>query len=77
MGMAPDPEDEIPVESSNLKTIWYDRYTSELYVRFKSGVLYRYTGVPLGKWQGLKEAVESHGKYLNLHIRGYYPFNIV
>ena len=69
--MAPDPLDEIPVASSNLATIYYDRDTSQLYIRFKSGTRYRYDGCPKAVYELLK-AAPSKGKFFAARIKNAY-----
>jgi hypothetical protein len=69
----------VPVVSSNVHSIGYDRESKTLYVRFKDhfiksrsewtrGGLYRYLDVPEQIFQDLKNA-ESIGSYLHWHIK--------
>lgn len=73
------------VESSNTKRIRHNhfdpRQTSQelknkgglFDVEFKSGQVYRYTGVPLNLYQEMLKA-ESAGKYFIEHIKPNYSF---
>lgn len=61
----------VPVDSSNLSSVGYENGT--LYVRFNSGGLYAYSGVPEQVHRELM-AAESHGKYLARYIKGVYPY---
>jgi hypothetical protein len=60
--------DMIPVASSNVKAIGYDRDFRRLYVSFKSGDVYRYEDVPEFTFQTFLIA-PSKGKYLYDVIR--------
>ena len=63
-----------PVVSSNIASIGYENGT--LYVAFLNNSLYSYLNVPESVYNGLM-AAESHGKYLNAHIKGVYPYKRV
>lgn len=43
----------VPVRSTNLSAIGYDPTTATLSVRFLSGALYNYFGVPRAVYEGL------------------------
>lgn len=60
-----------PVSSSNLASVGYENGT--LYVSFHSGSTYAYFGVPQSVYDELM-AADSHGKYLNAHIKGVYGY---
>ena len=62
----------IPVESSNIAAIGYDKETKTLKVQFKGGADYFYKGVPAEHFAKLKDA-DSLGSYLGKHIKGTYP----
>ncbi len=66
----------LPVRSSNIRGIGYERETKTLEVEFHSGDVYQYSGVPESTYQGLMQAV-SKGSYLHNHIKGRYPFRQV
>jgi hypothetical protein len=60
-----------PVESSNLDAVgWSD---GMLTVRFRSGSVYSYAGVPRGVYQRLLHA-ESKGRFFSAHIRNQYMY---
>lgn len=57
----------IPVSSSNLASIGYDENSRTLYVSFRNGRLYKYSGVPLQVYNGLM-AASSKGQYFDRYI---------
>lgn len=59
------------VSSSDLNAVGYENGT--LYIRFISGGLYQYSGVPESVYHGLM-AAGSHGRYFHAHIKGRYPY---
>lgn len=59
-----------PVTSSNLSSVGYENGT--LYIRFHSGGLYAYSGVPQSVYIDLMNA-PSKGQYFHAHIRTSYP----
>lgn len=60
-----------PVDSSNVDGL--DHEDSDLYVKFKNGSEYKYSGVPQSVYQDLLNA-PSIGKYLNSNIKGTYSY---
>ena len=64
------------VESSSLVSIGFAREARVLEIEFRSGAIYRYLGVPLAVFDGLKKA-ESKGRYFAQSIRGKYEFQRV
>lgn len=56
------------VESSVLAAIGYDTTNQELWVEFRSGLIYYYLGVPAAAYQAFLSA-PSKGAYFNQHIR--------
>lgn len=62
----------IPVSSSDLKSVGYENGT--LYIRFWSGGLYSYAGVPESVYAALMQA-PSHGKFFHAHIKNVYPYS--
>jgi hypothetical protein len=50
--------------------------TTNLYIQFASGSIYRYNDVPFNVIQGLMVA-ESKGKYVNTEITNAYKFELV
>jgi hypothetical protein len=65
--------DMIDVSSSNVGAIGYDESNKILYVRFLSNTLYIYKGVPIGEFEGLRNA-PSIGSYLHRNIKNIYPY---
>ena len=62
------------VNSSNVAEIGYDEANQILYVRFiKNYSLYIYKGVPVGEYDGLRNA-SSVGTYLHSNIKGRFPY---
>jgi hypothetical protein len=68
--------ERVNVMSSNIVAIGYDAGSCVREVEFKGGEVYQYIGVPAQHHTGLMNA-ESHGKYLNAHIKGKYPYRQV
>jgi hypothetical protein len=64
------------VESSTLATVAYDEGQEVLQLRFRSGAVYEYFGVPAMVHQALLEA-PSKGRYFNDAIRGQFPYRMV
>ncbi len=62
----------ISVSSSNLDSVGYENST--LYVRFKNGSLYSYSGVPEYVYNELMDA-SSKGHYLATYVKGHYPYS--
>ncbi|WP_252502036.1 KTSC domain-containing protein [Sporosarcina sp. Marseille-Q4943] len=58
----------IPVVSSNLEAIGYDKIDEILRVRFLNDSVYDYHLVPEHHYQGLLNA-PSHGRYLDTYIK--------
>ena len=55
-------------KSSNIDSVGYDPETLELQVRFRSGAVYRYAGVPGDVYEEFK-AVNFSGRFLNASIK--------
>ena len=64
------------VDSTLIKSIGYDTTRSELEVELRSGLVYRYAGVPEFLYRGLALA-GSKGTFFNTRIRDRYPFVLV
>jgi len=60
--------ERIPVCSSDLASVGYDRETFTLEIEFKSGSIYQYFNVPYEVYEGLMNAI-SKGTYFQNHIR--------
>lgn len=63
--------DMIPVSSSDLASVGYEYDT--LYIRFNSGGLYAYYGVPVEVYNELLSA-SSKGKYFHARIKNLYSY---
>jgi len=63
----------IKVSSSNVKEIGYDGVNKTLYIKFLNNSLYIYNGVPINKFEGLKNA-PSIGSYLHRNIKDCYSY---
>jgi len=64
---------DIPVLSSNLMSVDYDYPTKTLWISFKGGTIYEYSGVPLNVYVGLLSA-SSKGSYHHQHIKFQFPY---
>jgi hypothetical protein len=62
--------------STVVKSFHYDNTTKNLRVVFTSGAVYDYKGVPDEIFLAMKTSA-SKGNYLNLNIKGKYPFKKV
>lgn len=60
-------------KSSQVERIGYDAEACALYVKFRSGGLYRYEGVDADLADRFLRA-ESHGKFLNAEIKGRFDY---
>lgn len=70
------PKDDkafIPVVSSNLSAILYEKEEQTLTVEFKTGARYAYLGVPVATFDGLM-AAESKGTFLGKEIKPKFKF---
>ena len=67
----------VPVSSSNVASIGFDRATQTLAVTFLHGGTYHYgPGVPEDIYLGLLSA-ESVGSFLHQNVKGIYPYQKV
>jgi hypothetical protein len=57
-----------PLESEMFRSAAYDAESRILYLRFRSGDVYRYFEFPDGQYKSFLNA-ESHGRYFLNHIR--------
>lgn len=67
---------QIPVSSSNLKSVGYQLSAQTLEIEFNSEGIYQYFNVPESVYQGLMTAV-SHGSYFHQFIKDTYPYKRV
>jgi hypothetical protein len=63
----------VRVESRVLAAIAYDHNWHQLYVEFRSGNIYCYSGVPVERYEELLVA-DSKGKYFRRYILNRYPY---
>jgi len=61
------------VNSSNVDAIGYDEANQTLHIRFLNNSVYIYKGVPIGEFEGLRNA-PSIGSYLHRNIKNLYPY---
>ena len=67
----------LPVDSSSLAKVGYDRSLGRLWIEFQNGRTYTYNNVGAGVFADLMCA-DSHGKFFNEHIRdGVYKYQEV
>ena len=66
----------VPVSSSNVASVAYERSTQTLAVTFLHGGTYHYSGVPEDIYLGLLSA-ESVGSFLHQNVKGIYPYKKV
>lgn len=62
-----------PFESKLLASSAYDAGKHTLYLRFRSGEVYRYFDFPQEQYQDFLDA-ESRGRYFLSHIRNHFPY---
>ena len=60
-----------PVDSAIIAAIGYNKESQDLYIRFNTGRIYKYSEVPPELYQQFEEA-ESQGKFFHQHIRNTY-----
>lgn len=65
--------DMVRVDSSNVESVGFDEAQGNVVVRFLSGAVYIYKGVPQVEFEGLKNA-PSVGSYLHKNFKGVYPY---
>lgn len=65
------PTPMVPVTSSQLSYIGYDKDSNTLYITFKNGSVYEYTDVPITVYNELMGAA-SVGKYFASNIKNNY-----
>ena len=63
----------VPVESKMLTAVAYNRDWQQLYLKFRSGDVYCYRGVPSARYQELL-AADSKGTYAQDYILHCYPY---
>ncbi len=63
----------VALKSKMLSAVAYNHDWQQLYLKFRSGDVYCYRGVPVEEYQELL-AADSKGKYVQNHIRNCYPY---
>jgi hypothetical protein len=63
----------VALDSRMLAAASYSQDWQQLYLRFRSGEVYCYRGVPAERYRELL-AAESKGRYFREHIRNCYPY---
>ena len=61
-------------ESSSIAAFAYEAEDLMLYVRFKNGRTYRYSGVPASVFDAFADA-DSKGTFFNAQIQGRYSYS--
>ena len=61
-------------ESSSIAAFAYEAEDMALFVRFKNGRTYRYSGVPASVFSAFSRA-DSKGIFFNAQIQGRYPYS--
>jgi hypothetical protein len=64
----PQVVSRVPVTSTHLQSVGYDKVSQTLTIEFRSGEVYEYQGVPPDIHAELMSA-ESHGRYFHRQIR--------
>jgi hypothetical protein len=64
------------VDSSNIKAVAHDEESKTLFVKFAKGSVYSYQGADLTVFTGMIYA-DSVGKYLNDHVKPFYPYELI
>ena len=65
--------DRIPVQSSNVAEVGYDRDSMVLEILFHSGSVYQHFDVPEGLFREMLQA-DSVGRFFNQQIRNSYRY---
>jgi hypothetical protein len=63
----------VPVDSSMIAAVGYDKENRILVVLFNTGKAYEYYDLPLEEYEGLM-AADSKGGYMRTHILDAYPY---
>jgi hypothetical protein len=63
----------LPLESKMFTSVSYDTDKQTLYLRFRSGEVYRYFDFPVAEYQAFLDA-ESRGRFFLAHIRGQFLY---
>jgi len=63
----------IPVSSSNVESVGYDKDTETVFVSFLNGSMYIYKGVSEYEFDNLRDS-QSVGSYLHRNFKNVYPY---
>lgn len=66
----------LPVDSSAVSRVGYDKPRRLLAVEYKGGGLYEYSKVTPQEWEALLDS-ESIGRYVNYVIKPIHPFRVL
>ena len=72
MGLGAQGMNWVPVKSRMLAAVAYSDDWQQLYLRFRSGDIYCYRGVPVERYEELL-AADSKGEYARSHVFNRYP----
>jgi hypothetical protein len=61
-------------DSSSIAAFAYEAEDMTLFVRFKTGRTYRYSGVPSSVYEDFADA-DSKGAFFNTQVQGRYPYS--
>ncbi len=64
----------IPVLSTTISRIRWDKANQILEIEFQNGRAYQYFDVPEHVFLGLRDAHDSHGRFFNDNIKGVYRY---
>lgn len=64
--------EHIPVQSSTIKSIGYDKNNKELHVDFHKSGKYIYSNVQPQTYQAFMDS-DSKGKFVGQYVKGYHP----
>ncbi len=65
--------ERVQVESTNLASVGYDHDSATLEIKFHSGGIYQYSGVPQDIYKSLMKA-GSKGDYFNNYVKERYRY---
>jgi hypothetical protein len=62
----------VPVISTNILSVAYDRDRAILEVEFQDASVYHYLGVPERHYLAMTSGAGSVGRYFNVYVKGHY-----
>ena len=66
----------IAVQSTDIRSIGYDREKELLHIKFRTGLEYVYSPVPSSVYTEFMDA-KSYGRFFHQHIKDQYPYERV